>query len=121
MLGDIKYQPIIITVPSSEATVTVEADTDKLYERCTGIFISIPDMDAGTSTLSRLEIGGKEIFPDGYEVKMITSTEDVPVDQRYYELNECAKGARLKTEYTDSGDYGDYPYTAILYLRLQNK
>jgi hypothetical protein len=121
MLGDIKYQPIIITVSSSGETVTVEADTDKLYARCTGIYISVPDEDVLTSTLSKLELGGKELFPDGYEVKMLNTSNDVPLDQLYYELNEPAKGARLKTSYTDSGMTGTYPYNAILYLRLENK
>ncbi len=122
MLGDIKYQPIAISVASANAQVTVEADTDKLYSRCTGIFISVPSDSVITSTLSRLELGGKELFPDGYEIKMLNTTGDVPVDERYYELNEPAKGARLKTKYNDSGLFtGTYPYTAILYMRLENK
>src|ERR1044072_3889976 len=105
MLGDIKYQPIIITVSEANAQVIVEADTDKLYARCTGIFISVPDASVISSTLSRFEINGKEIFPDGYEIKMVNTTSDVPVDNRYYELNEPAKGSRLKTKYNDSGLY----------------
>jgi hypothetical protein len=121
MLGEIKYQPIQITVASSGAIVTVEADTDKLYARCTGIFISVPDPGVITSTLARVELAGKELFPEGYEVKMLNTTEDVPIDERYCELDEPAKGARLKTQYRDSGLADVYPYTAILYLRLQNK
>ena len=121
MLGDIKYQPIIITVPSSGAQVTVEADTDKLYERCTGIYVSLPSDEMFSSYFSRFELGGKELFPDRYEVKMLTGSEHVPCDELYYQVNECAKGARLKTAYNDSGLSSSYPYTAVLYLRLQNK
>lgn len=120
MLGDIKYQPIVISVNSANQVVTIEADTDKLYANLTGIFFSIPDETVETSTISRLEIGGNEIFPDGYEIKMITATKDVAIDERYYKLNEPAKGARLKTKYNDSGMSGAYPYTVILYLRLEN-
>jgi hypothetical protein len=119
MLGDLKYQPIPITVSSSGDEIPVEADTDKLYSRCTGIFISLPDTSVLTSTLSRVELGGKELFPDGYEVKMLNATEDVPVDQRFYELNEPARGARFRTKYTDAGIADAYPYTAVLYLRLE--
>lgn len=121
MLGDIKYQPIYITIPSSGDEIPVEVDIDKLYARCTGIYMTTPSEDVITSTLSKLEIGGKEIFPDGYEVKMLSTTQDVPLDERYSELNEPAAGARLKTSYTDSGQSGTYPYTAVLYLRLENK
>lgn len=121
MLGDIKYQPIVITINSASQVVTVEADTDKLYSFCTGIFFSTPETEVETSTLSRLEIGGKEIFPDGYEIKMITTSTDVPIDERYCELNEPAKGARIKTKYNDAGLASAYPYTVILYLRLENK
>lgn len=124
MLGDIKYQPITFSVPSSGAQVTVEADTDKLYEHCTGIFVSIPDEDIGgmtSSTFSRMDLGGKELFPDGYEVKMLNTSRDVPPDERYTVFDHPAKGARFKTKYTDSTFAGAYPYSVTIYLRLENK
>lgn len=118
MLGEIKYQPIPIAVDAANDELTIEADTDKLYGRCTGIFISVPNNSVITSTM-RVELNGKEIFPDGYEIKMINTTEDVPPDDRFYVLNEPAKGSRMKAKYKDAGLATTYPYTAILYLKLE--
>jgi hypothetical protein len=119
MITDIKYQPFTFTVVSPGQSVSIEFDTDKLYQYVTGIFFSLPSFDAASSVLSRLEIAGKEIFPDGYEVRMLSCDWSQSPNNLYLDIQAPAAGNRIKTSFTDSGISG-YPYQAVLYLRLEN-
>jgi hypothetical protein len=119
MLGNIKYQPIPITVQFANEQIGIEVETDKLYAKLTGVFVNVVK-EAVSSTFTKVSIGSEEIFPDGYEVRMLTSDLGVPVDGLYYELDEAAAGLKFKTTYRDSGLAASYPYTAVIYLRLEN-
>ncbi len=117
MVGNIKYQPVPVTIQFANEQVQIEVETDKLFARLTGVFINVVK-EAANSTLSKVTIGSTEIFPDGYEVRMLTADLGVPVDELYYELDNQAAGLKFKTLYRDSGLAVSYPYTAVIYLRL---
>jgi hypothetical protein len=119
----IKYQLVKVTVPAAGQTVNINTNTDKLYKRVTGIFASLscPFSFAGTSL--SLNINDKEIFPENFEIMMVSCGMDVSPNERFYNLDEEAEGSTVRGKYTDGNlnPMATFPYTAYLYLRLENK
>ncbi|MGH2611875.1 MAG: hypothetical protein ACRDFB_02365, partial [Rhabdochlamydiaceae bacterium] len=51
----------------------------------------------------RIEINGEEIFPEGYESKLLMSGVNVQPNKRYFDLGNMLPGnGRVKIEYTDT-------------------
>jgi hypothetical protein len=120
---DIKYQVIKITVPSQGALVTVNTNSDKLYKNIVGILVSMPyQITFADSSTCNILINDKEIFPDTFEVKVIHCDTYIPVNERFYLLDEPADGSTVKIKLQDGAMAGVvYPYTANLYLKLVEK
>jgi hypothetical protein len=120
---DIKYQVIKVTVPSAGATVTVSTNSDKLYKRIQGVLITLPyQITFADTSICNLLINDKEIFPDTFEVKVIHSDSYIPVNERFYQLDEPADGSTLKIKYIDGAMAGvTYPYVANVYFKLTEK
>ncbi|HEY4785960.1 MAG TPA: hypothetical protein VIH57_07920 [Bacteroidales bacterium] len=120
----IKYQILKVTVPSAGETVNINVTTDKMYKKITGILASFPFYISflQKSTLS-LSINDKEIFPDEFEVKLISFGPGVPTNELFYLLDEEANGSTIKGKFKDGTDAlgFPYPYTVIIYLRLEDK
>jgi hypothetical protein len=117
-MSDIKYQLIKIEIKQSKEKVRFWADTDRLYAKVTGLMMSMPQDSIRASI--ELSINNTEIFPEDYEVKLLSTTENVAPDERFYTLECEAKGSRVEGKLQDSGTSRDFPYTALLYLRLEN-
>lgn len=119
----IKYQIIKVTVPTQGAVVNINVNSDKLYKKITGMTVTTPYPVPylNMSTLS-LQVNDKEIFPDDFEVKLITSDQSTPVNERFYLLDEPADGSTIKGKYKD-GNPGniDYPHIVNIYLKLEEK
>jgi len=122
-MNQIKYQIIKVPVNEPGESVRFFADTDKLYKRISGLFASLPDERAVRGTTLELKIAEKEIFPEEWELKMITCSEHVTPNERFFEkISEEAKGNRIEGRFTDGSFPGiSYPYIAKLYLRLEEK
>lgn len=117
-----KYQLLKYTISAASESVKIEAETDKLYKRCTGIHVTqTVSSNAIDSTLNNFKINSKEIFPEGFEVKMINTGQDVSPEDRFYKLDEPAAGSKIEGTYTDKGNAAIYPYTLIIYLRLEKE
>ncbi|HEY4789104.1 MAG TPA: hypothetical protein VIH57_23810 [Bacteroidales bacterium] len=122
-MNAIKYQIIKVNVPNQGAIVNINVNSDKLYKRITGIVITAPYTVPflNMSTIS-LQINDKEIFPDDFEVKLLTSDQAVSVNDRFYLLDEVADGSTIKGKYKDGNlNVVCYPYTANIYLKLEEK
>ena len=120
---EIKYQIIKIVVPNANASVTVNANTNKLYSRVTGLLITVPfDVTPKDTSLCNIEINEREIFPEEFEMKLIVSDLSIPVNERMFKIEEQAEGSTVKIKYKDGGMQGVvYPYQANLYLQLEGK
>jgi len=120
---EIKYQIIKIVVPNANASVTVNANTNKLYSRVTGLLITVPfEVTSKDTSLCNIEINEREIFPEEFEMKLIVSDLSIPVNERMYKVEEQAEGSTVKIKYKDGGMQGVvYPYQANLYLQLEGK
>ncbi len=121
-MQEIKYQLIKIQIGQSGDSVKFSADMDKMYKQLTGLYASLPEDKAVPGTSIELKIADKEIFPEGFELKMITTGLNVAPKDRFYEkVKEEAAGNRIEGRLTDSGKADSYPYVAKLYLRLEEK
>jgi len=120
---DIKYQVIKLTVPTAGALATITTNSDKLYKRITGILVTLPyQVTFADSSTCNFLINDKEIFPDTFEVKVIHCDSYIPVNERFYLLDEPADGSTLKIKYLDGAMAGvTYPYVANVYLKLEEK
>lgn len=120
MRRPIKYQIIKLAITGA-GSFPINAESDKAYKRITGIAYSSTDTNAQKDTVfSKYEIDNNEIFPDGFEVKMISTGQEVPPNERYYPINERAEGSTIVGTVKDAGNAGAYPYNVYIYLRLEN-
>src|ERR1051326_2577633 len=94
MRRPIKYQ-ILKLVITGAGSYPINAESDKSYRKISGIHFSIADSNAlKDSVFSKMEIDNNEIFPDGFEVKMITTGLELTPNDRYYKLDERGEGDR---------------------------
>ena len=122
MLKNIKYQLIKIVVPQANDSVKFDADTDKMYKRITGIHGSLPQDASILGSQIELKIADQEIFPEGFEFKLITTNLSVSPNKRFYDkIDEEAQGNKINGKFIDGGNAPAYPYTAKLYLRLEER
>ncbi len=121
-MQEIKYKIIKIQVAESGAKVKFSVDSDKMYKQITGIYASLPEDKAVVGSLIELRIADKEIFPEDFELKMITTGLNISPNNRFYEkINEEAQGNRIDGRFTDSAKADVYPYVAKIYLRHEEK
>lgn len=118
----IKYQIIKIQVAETGVAVKFEADTNKRYQVVNGLFFSLPEEKAISGSTLELRMNNDEIFPEDFEVKLITTGIQANTNNRFYNNLEVeAAGSRIEGKFVDSGKADNYPYVAKLYLRLANK
>lgn len=115
----VKYQLLIYTVTSSGQQISIDAETDKLYNTCTGINVLMTENTARFSTI-QLDINNREVFPEDFEIIRIRFRPHAPFGFDYHTLKEPAGGSKVKGTYKDKPG-GSYPYTVTITLRLENK
>lgn len=116
----IKYQHITYKVDSAGQEITIDAETDKLYKKVTGVNVIMTDATNKFSTIE-LEINTVEIFPEYFEVLRVLFREQVPCGYEYHELCEKAEGSKVKGKYKDVNNGASYPYDFTISLRLENE
>lgn len=119
----IKYQLIQLTIAAASNSASTDGvKTDKLYQRVTGITITASDATGlNNSTLTKFEIDRQEIYPQGFEAKLVSTGQEVnPNDKFDQDINERAEDSQVDITYRDGGAAGAYPYTVNIYLRLEN-
>ncbi len=125
-MNNIKYQLIKLTVENSNFLAKFSVHLDKQYKRLTGIHITVPD-DAILGSTIYMRIAGKEIFPEGFETKMISSGQEISPNDRFFTMiDEVAEGNLIEGNFKDrtySPTRGgiSYPYEVMIYLKLEDK
>lgn len=120
----IKYQIVKVTVPEPGATVNVNVTSDRMYRKITGVLVCFPFYAYFTQRSSMsLLINDKEIFPEDFDVKLVSYGAGIQPNEMFYLLDEEAAGSTIKAKFKDGGDTMGfpYPYTANVYLRLEEK
>lgn len=121
-MNDIKYQIIKVKVSEKSQMIKFSADTDKKFKRVKGLFVSLPSNEALFESTLELKIADVEIFPEDFEVKLLTCGDQIAPNDRFYtKLDEEALGSRLEGRFKDGGTSRTYPFTALIYLRLEEK
>lgn len=120
MRRPLKYQLLKLTITGA-GNYLLNAESDKVYRKITGIHYSSTDTNAiKDSVFAKLEIDNNEIFPDGFEVKLIQTGQELSPNDRYHLLNERAEGSTIVLNFKDAGNAAAYPYNATIYLRLES-
>lgn len=120
----IKYQLVTLTITGAGVSVSSSGvKTDKLYQRVTGIHVTASDANGLTnSTFQKFEIDRQEIYPQGFEAKLISTGQEVnPNDKFDHDIDEPANDTQVDITYRDGSAAGVvYPYTVNIYLRHEN-
>ena len=121
-----KYQLLKIKVENPGQTVKFSADTDKQYAKVQGCYVSLPNDNSHFGTTLEMKIADQEIFPEGFETKLLACSQSSSPNERFFlfdkDENVDAAGSRVDIRYTDGG-YStgvNFPYTAVIYLKLKN-
>lgn len=123
-LRNIKYQLFnLIVTAANQVVSTKNATTDRSYKRVKGIQVTCTDSKALEKAMfDKFEIDSREIYPEGFEAKLISSGIDVPPNERFdNEVDEEAANSSVNITYRDKNVAGTvFPYTVNIYLRLEN-
>ncbi len=118
-----KWYDILVTAPDSVYSQTFELDKTILYVR--GVMLSSNRDDLMYYRGSqKIEMNRQEIFPEGYESKLLQSGINCPVNTRYFDTGNMPIGNGLvKIDYRDTSDIRApfEPYRIRLYLDCELK
>lgn len=119
-----KYQRIDLTVSGANATASVSVGQVATgFEKCNGVQLVCADPDALTeSYFKQFTIDNNEILAENMEAGLINSSNNVDPEKRFFSDfdHPNADGKELRIQYIDGGNAAAYPYTATIYLRLEN-
>jgi hypothetical protein len=114
-----------IDVTAANALHTKTFELDKTVEKVHGIlFTSDRDDLTYYRGSGKVEINSDEIFPEGYETKLLMSGLNVSPNDRYYNLGGVPPGNfKVKVEYKDTADarLQFVPYRVSIYLDVEIK
>lgn len=114
-----------IDVTAANALHTKTFELDKTVEKIHGVLFSSDRDDLVYYRGSgKVEINSDEIFPEGYETKLLMSGLNVSPNERYYNLGGVAPGNfKVKVEYKDTADARllFVPYRVSIYLDVEIK
>ena len=116
-----KFYQIFSASITSGLTKTFSGNLNILYKKATGIYAVISDATGATlSKFTKFQIDNDDVFPENFEVLLITSGTDVPPDDRFLKLDERAENSPVEMTYVDGTKGTAYPYTLSIYFRLEN-
>ena len=114
-----------IDVTAANAIHTKTFELDKTVEKVHGLLFSSDRDDLMYYRGSgKIEINSDEIFPEGYETKLLMSGLNVSPNERYYNLGGVLPGNfKVKVEYKDTADarLQFVPYRVSIYLDVEIK
>ncbi len=114
-----------IDVTTAGVLHTKTFELDKTVEKVHGMLFSSDRDDLMYYRGSaKVEINSDEIFPEGYETKLLMSGLNVSPNERYYNLGGVAPGNfKVKVEYKDTADarLQFVAYRVSIYLDVEIK
>ena len=122
-----KYQIIKVKVDNSGQTVKFSAETDKLYMKVKGIYVSMPKDTSHFGSTLELRIAEQEVFPEGFETKLLAASQSSSPNERFaiFDADEVieARGSQIEGRFVDGGfdDGSTFPYVMNIYLKLKNE
>lgn len=109
-----------INVTQQDAVASKTFDLDKNIVKVHGlVFTSDRDDLLYYRGTGKVEINRQEIFPEGYELKLLMTGLNVSPNDRYYQLGGVIPGngnVRVDFKDNDTAVIGFVPYRVTLYL-----
>ena len=122
-----KYQIIKVKVDNPGQSVKFSAETDKLFEKVQGIYVSTPRDESHFGSSLELRIAEQEVFPDGFESRFLAANQSSSPNERFFMFDKDevidAKGSHIEGRFTDGGYITGitFPYVLNIYLKLKNE
>jgi len=122
-----KFQIIKVKVETKGQTVKFSAETDKLYQKIQGIYVSMPKDTSHFGSTLDLRVAEQEIFPEGFETKFLAANQSSSPNERFFMFDKDevieARGSHMEGRFVDGGfdDGSTFPYTLNIYLKLKNE
>src|SRR5436190_23291148 len=114
-----------LQVAAASGIISQTFEFDKTVEKVHGIlFASDRDDLMYYRGSNKVEINSDEIFPEGYETKLLMSGLNVSPNDRFYNLGGVPPGNfKVKVEYKDIADsrLAFVPYRISIYLDVEIK
>ncbi len=127
----IKYQTIEIDTTSTNFVAATglgsfSLETDRLYKKLKGITVALITLAGAPNTelvkFRKAEIQGREIYPDGFYIKNITTSADVPLNKKFdLEIDEEAAGNKVDIIFQDANYVAGNEYKFLVTLKLSNE
>lgn len=112
-----------ISVTEANKTVSKTFELDKTIAFVKGmLFTSDKDDLLYYRGSQKVEINKYEVFPEGYETKLLMTGINVSPNQRYYEVGDLPVGnGSVKVDFKDTSDSrtGFEPYRVSIYLKCE--
>jgi len=118
--SNVEFEKIPITVTSSGQEVDITHITDIDHTCIIGIAQVFSNKDALPNCEIQLDVDGQEVFPKGFESKLIYAGEDVPPDDKYFRyINRDVKQVKITGKFKDGDSLSSFSqYTANIYLMV---
>lgn len=114
-----------VAITAADKTYSQSFELDKTITFIKGILLTADKEDALYYRGSqKIEVNKQEVFPEGYESKLLMSGINISPNQRYYVLDNLAVGNGIvKIEYRDQNDsrLSFEPYRVSIYLDCEQK
>lgn len=120
-LANVEYEKIEILVTSDGQEIEFSHITEIDHSCIIGIAQVFSNTLALANSTLRLSIDSQEVFPKGFESKLIHASSDVAPDERFVRtINRDVKQDKVTGRFMDGGALaGSFePYTANIYLMV---
>lgn len=114
------YKRFDLKVTQANKSFSQSFELDKNYVKVKGLMLTSDRRDLLYFRGSqRIEINKDELFPEDYLSELLMSGINVPVNQRYYDLNIDTGNKIVKVDFKDSDAFGAEfaPYTVSFMLK----
>ncbi len=117
---NVEYEKVEIKVMQPGQEISFSHTTEIDHTRIIGIAQVFSNEKAVPNSVIRLSVDGQEVFPSGFESKLIYTGQEVPPDERFVQfIDREAKQIKVEGVFTDGNALNPFvPYNANIYLRM---
>lgn len=125
-MKDTLYKTFSFLVTTENTSYKLKFDLDKNVKLVSGLLLSSSDpRKLFFRGSQRIEISGDELFPEGYESKLLMSGISVPPSDRFVDLGDgvLSGNCEVKIQYVDEANDNAVfnPYKVTLTLKCELK
>jgi hypothetical protein len=117
---NVEYEKIEVKVTEAGQEISFSHTTEIDHTRIIGIAQVFSNVGAIPNSTIKLSVDSQEVFPTGFESKLIYAGQEVPPDERFVRyIDREAKQIKVEGTFKDGGALTPFvAYTANIYLRM---